>query len=261
MKPVVPLPVRLMRLLFVPRCVCCGVRLAPQQSVFCDRCLAQYNSLKAENCPDCARILSSCTCSFRFLRRGRIRVFYKVFRYYPRHPDSPASQVLYALKQRNSADAERFLAREVADCLLAHIPPQERGQCVLCCIPRSHAAIHRFGYDHAARLTKRVSRLTGIPQRRLLVRRRTGAAQKALTLEQRMKNTRNLFVVPGRFGRLKGAGVRYLLLDDIVTTGASMIAGARALRAAGARRIEAVAVATAHREQERRIYRCKPIKR
>jgi len=87
-------------------------------------------------------------------------------------------------------------------------------------------------FNQAERLAKCLSGATGIPMNRRLLRRvLPTATQTLLTREQREKNMRGAFAVPGHSVL---DGERIVLVDDVFTTGATTSAGAKALRAAGA---------------------------
>lgn len=75
-----------------------------------------------------------------------------------------------------------------------------------------------------------------------LVRLRDGAAQHRLARTERQHNLHGAFAVPPpRLSVL--AGARVLLVDDVVTTGATLQAAAQALRAAGVARVDALVFA------------------
>ena len=79
-------------------------------------------------------------------------------------------------------------------------------------------------------------------QAQLLLRVRDTTAQNLLTRAERQRNVRDAFAVePLRSGELPGR--RIMLVDDVMTSGASLHAAARTLRAAGAQHITAVVVA------------------
>jgi ComF family protein len=75
-----------------------------------------------------------------------------------------------------------------------------------------------------------------------LVRWRDGAAQHRLARAERLHNLHGAFAVPAQRQAVL-AGARVLLVDDVVTTGATLQAAAQVLRAAGARRVDALVFA------------------
>ncbi len=96
---------------------------------------------------------------------------------------------------------------------------------------------HR-GFDPAALLAEALAWRLGLPLLPALRRVRETPPQSALTAPERHAN------VAGAFrGRPSAAGRSILLVDDVMTTGATAFAAAAALRAAGARRVVAAVLA------------------
>ncbi len=85
----------------------------------------------------------------------------------------------------------------------------------------------------------------GVPVRRLLVRWRATPPQAALPVGKRFENVRGAFRIRRRNGLTEGASV--LLVDDILTTGATCSEAAGVLKRAGAARVMAVVIARASR--------------
>ena len=98
-------------------------------------------------------------------------------------------------------------------------------------VPATARAYARRGFDHMALVAEALSQLTGLPVADVLVRgpaldqRRLGRADRAENLEGSVSAIDDV------------SGMRLLLADDVVTTGASMRACAAALRARGAARV------------------------
>lgn len=109
-------------------------------------------------------------------------------------------------------------------------------------IPTSRSAFRRRGYRVPELLIRRSGR---IPDRLLALRgRRTD--QRGLGSESRAENVRETM----RSRPVVGGGI-VVLVDDVVTTGATFDEAARALTAAGARVVSAVALAATPRHSER----------
>src|SRR5690606_38473866 len=98
-------------------------------------------------------------------------------------------------------------------------------------------------FNQAATLSQEVSRLTGLPYQPLaLARTRATANQVGLSRQARRRNVAGAFAVPPRArSRIEGANV--LLVDDVITTGATVGACTRALIKAGAGRVDVLALA------------------
>ena len=101
--------------------------------------------------------------------------------------------------------------------------------------------VRQRGYDQAVLIAQSLSRRTGIPVVNVLVRQ-NAVRQLGASRVQRIAQAHNLYAVhkPGRM-----AGRRIVLIDDVVTTGATLQAAARALYGAGAKSVEALVFARA----------------
>jgi competence protein ComFC len=99
------------------------------------------------------------------------------------------------------------------------------------------------GYNQAELLSKPLARLLGLPHRGvLLVRTRPRPAKLVLTMRERWAAVRGAFETrPGS----QVDNLRVLLLDDVMTTGATLDACSKALRDAGAKSVVALTVARA----------------
>jgi len=101
------------------------------------------------------------------------------------------------------------------------------------------------GYNQADLIAKPLARKLGLPYRAvLLVRTKPRPDKHILTLEERWDSVRGAFATrPG----IKVDNLRVLLVDDVMTTGATLDACARALRGAGAKSVIGLTVARAAR--------------
>ena len=105
-------------------------------------------------------------------------------------------------------------------------------------VPGKPADMRRRGFDHAELLATEFSAGLGLPCRRLLDRRRIPLDQAALSASERRANLAGAF-------RADFTPREVVLVDDVVTTGATAEACARALRAGGARTVHLVVACSA----------------
>ena len=109
-------------------------------------------------------------------------------------------------------------------------------------IPLGRYRLWRRSFNQAAVLAHALSRRSGVPyDPMLLERHRETQSQVGLSREQRQDNVRGAF----RIAVDRGAGVsgrNVTLIDDVVTTGATVDAAAQVLRRAGAVRVDVLAL-------------------
>lgn len=155
------------------------------------------------------------------------------------HYSGAMRTLVHQLKYADRHDARALLGRWLAETgrdLLA-------GADLIAPVPLSRWRLLSRRFNQAAILAKELSRLTGLsidPQ--LLRRTRSTKTQVGLTHDQRRRNVAGAFSVPAnRRARLQGRNV--LLVDDVITTGATAEACARTLKRAGAARVDVLALA------------------
>jgi ComF family protein len=164
------------------------------------------------------------------------------------HPpgyDYARSAALYEGPLREAIHALKFGRRRALASPLGDLTAQQcavslpDGIEALIPVPLARARERERGFNQAALLARRVGGTLGIPIRpRWLARVRSTPPQSDLSAAERRANVRDAFRASARV-----AGRHVLVVDDILTTGATLDACARALRAAGARRVGALTVA------------------
>ncbi len=153
--------------------------------------------------------------------------------------DGVMRDLVHDLKFRDRHDARRLFARWLVETgaeLLA-------GADVIVPVPLTRWRLLGRRFNQAAILAEETSRLSGIRAEPLaLLRTRRTQPQVGLTRVQRRKNVAGAFAVASRRAA-SVSGARVVLIDDVVTTGATARACARALKRAGAVRVDVLALA------------------
>jgi len=226
-----------LELLWPQACLLCSADAAGDG--FCDSCKKELLKPDGSTCPRCsstvgphALIDDGCPrCSkFRYAFRGtnRCGAYDGLLREAVlRMKDETGEVLAYRLGMLWGADRrEQLLSAK----------PQ-----VLIPIPLHRSKRFSRGYDQAAELTRGLSRSLGVPMLgRVLVRKRGTAPQAEQTATGRWDNVRDLFSVRNA-AAVKG--VRIMLIDDVLTTGATCDAASRALLAAGAAQVDVAVIA------------------
>lgn len=215
-----------------------GARLCPSRCLVCGEAAARGTDLCAAcaaglpwndaACPRCALPVPAPAgpCGDCLQRPPPLQAAHAAFRYaapldrlLPRfkfHRDLAAGRLL------STAMASRFAALEHPDALLP--------------VPLHHARLRQRGYDQALELARPLARALQLPLLAgALVRQRATRAQSELDAAARRRNLRGAFAVPD--GGALPAHV--VLVDDVMTTGATLHAAAIALRRAGVARVDA----------------------
>ena len=122
---------------------------------------------------------------------------------------------------------------------MSELLPTNSNDMVVCPLPTAPARIRARGFDHAKLIAKYLADDAGLEQKDYLGRR-SNVRQLGSTRAQRLEQMKNeFFVKPG----LDLSGKEVLLVDDVVTTGASLSAAAKTLKRAGANRVTAIVFA------------------
>lgn len=149
--------------------------------------------------------------------------------------------LVHGMKYSDRHDSYHLFARWLTDAARPLIDENT----IICPVPLSRGRLLHRRFNQAAELSRRLAHATNRPYLpQVLIRRRATLPQVGLSAAQRKDNVAGAFAVPARH-RHRVLNKAVLLVDDVVTTGATVNACARALRRAGARRVDVVALAGA----------------
>jgi ComF family protein len=211
--------------LFTELCPACR---GPTAAGFCPGCRAEFERI-VDPCPICAlpRPVAECPRKQAEWRVGRIVAPY-AYAY-------PLSHYLQALKFKHG----RRLGRALGLLLGAASAGALRPGTLLVPVPLHGQRLRERGYNQALEIAHAVAAELGAERRAGgIVRGGGGVPQSLLGARARRRNMAGAYRVTGGF-----EGRHVTLVDDVVTTGATVNALAAALKSAGAARVDALAVA------------------
>ncbi len=226
----------------VPRCVGCGERLLYAEKALCKECLSLYLENKERECSLCAKKLSRCTCSNEYLSSHYVKKLVKVFRY-RQDADLPSNKLIYSLKADNRRDVLDFLSSELCEAIESSV--ENPKECIFTNVPRRRREVAKFGIDHAELLAKSAAKHFSATYYQPIISK-SKRPQKMTEGSERLKNAR--FQIKRRAKNLDKK--RIIIIDDVVTTGASMSACAMLYRALGTKNIIGATLSIAYKDNK-----------
>lgn len=213
--------------IYPPRCVICDRILRTREAGCCPECTPSLPWAEEPLCMSCGKLLGSmeeeycedCRIHGHYFTQGR-----GVFLY-----EGGVRRSLYRIKFQNRRDYLSFYGKAV--CISMEKYWKRWKPEVIVPVPMHPRKKRKRGYNQSELLAEEISRLTGIPtDRRLLRCVRLTAEQKSLDRKGRQANLYGCFrAEPGQ--KIKR---RILVIDDVYTTGSTMDEVSRVLKNAGA---------------------------
>ena len=212
------------------RCAGCG-SIVDEVHSFCPDCWRQVEFLGASGCSTCGLPLEATDadeCGACVARPPRIRRTRSAVAY-----DELSRNIAIRLKYGRKVALARTMARYMAPLVRS-----EDGDAILVPVPLHWSRLWQRGFNQSALVAAELARRTGLrSEPRLLKRTKRTPALKGMSLSQRKRTVSGAFAV-SREADLDGRTV--VLVDDVLTTGSTADACAKALERAGARRVELV---------------------
>ncbi len=193
---------------------------------FCIFCNSERNLVSSNCCTDCAKKLLpanpfavhgfTALCAYEFM--------------------PPVSTAVHNYKYNDNGYLANFFAKQLFEAYTSH---------GFQCNTVTWVALHRRkrqarGFDQAELLANAFAKLTHLPLEGLIHRKKFTATQTKFNAQERLQNVVDVFEVQGDV-----AGKSIALVDDVITTGATITTCAQLLREAGAKDVLCLAFAHA----------------
>ena len=219
--------------IYPPTCISCEERLLDSQRHVCTSC---WDSLIRVSSTD-DLVLSQ---QQRFDEHGAVSRFLSCFYF---EEEGPMQRIIHGLKYENRRSLGIELGKIVGGC--AREDPGFWAGTLLMAVPLHRIKLRERGYNQCDLISRGVAEMSGqIVLSGILFRRKNTVSQTKLSYEERKENVTDAFVVAhGREKKVQGAQI--VLIDDVITTGATLTACAKALKDAGAAKVFAASVALA----------------
>lgn len=224
------------------KCRICGKLDTGGESLFCPECERALLESRYEVCMSCGRFVKDCLCPPAEARIGGCELLVKYAFYVPSEPHRPINVIIHRLKNVKDGLLASFmiagLAKYVTEMVNGIGATAEN--CLIVHIPRSAKKKGQAGHDQAYLLARELSRRLKLPRVSLLLRIKDGKMQKTLGVKERGANAHGLFEL--REGACV-AGKIIIIVDDLVTSGATLAEATQLLYSHGATKVVAVALA------------------
>ena len=214
---------RLLRLIFPPKCIFCGAMLKPSEPDVCQMCMdaVLLDGEPAQRVN--GAFFDSAVGALRY--EGNVRKALHRFKFSGKQSYAvPLARVLaFALDQKDVGDFDLIVS-----------------------VPTNRKNVRKRGYNHADLLGRELARLTGRPYIDVLAKSRETVPMFGLKQAERRANVLGAFSLKCRPEDIEGR--RVLLVDDVITTGATLSECARILKENGAAAVLCAAAASAPRK-------------
>jgi len=238
----------LLNFFYPPRCASCATRLPiDTKRHVCEPCLGRIERLVEPICERCGMPLEPANSSGDGLCHRCVQMppKYGVARAAARYRASGEEQdsTLPSIIRRHKYGLDQSLARALAECIGEAMPFAPGSYDVVIPVPLHGRRLRWRGFNQAALLGAVVARRLECPLDAASLRRvKSTTPQTAKDLDTRRRNVHRAFAVkrPDAI-----ANRRVLLVDDVMTTGATVDECARTLLAAGARSVDVFTLARA----------------
>ena len=192
-----------------------------RDEAFCEDCRIKWDKAKTEECSICGRAVCECVCMTSALEKSGALCHHKAVKYSSHNPI--VHNTVMFLKRNKNPRVAGFLASQLVSVMSAddELPKLTAENTLVTFVPRGRKAVLTYGFDQADLISRAFAESVGFDMRKVIRRSRGGVEQKRLNATDRKKNVKRLFEADAE--NISAVKDKYvILIDDIVTTGASM---------------------------------------
>lgn len=212
--------------IFSDKCMCCSKEIE-HNGMFCPECFKNIVFIDFPFCKRCGKMLptsydSEMLCDFCFNQERPFDIGRSLFVY-----NNQSRKIIMRIKK----EADENIARKCAGMLIKRYENVINRADLIIPVPSHFLRILKRGFNPATIIASYISKLSGIPMANNILKRiKRTEYQKNKTLVERTENVREAFKVT----RQTVSGKNILLIDDVITTGATISACSKTLKESGA---------------------------
>ncbi|MBR5516014.1 MAG: ComF family protein [Clostridia bacterium] len=230
---------KLLNWIFPPKCVCCDEILDYEsEEIFCENCLLEWEILKKEKCRTCGQPLWECYCGMRDNHDGLVDAELHLVQY-DKKLDNAVNKLVFSCKDRTVSAYFRGVAKEMYKCLYPRLP---KDSYVVMPVPRTRLAKKMKGHDQSEFIAKEFCKLDDFIYCDLIYNVGEKSQKLSVNQRERSENAKKSYkIMQDNEKILKGRNV--ILIDDVITTGSSVVRCAKLIKSKGAKKVYAFSIA------------------
>lgn len=224
---------------YTRRCRYCKTVIDVRENI-CSQCKDEIFRIEGDICFKCGFSEKECVCKKKSNLYARICAPY----YY----SGAAKKAIKRLKYKEDTYIVTSLAEDMAEAFKTHYGEMDFDFCTF--VPAHKKNVKKRGYNQAQLLAEELSRILGIPCKRLLVKTAFTSPQHTLNESMRSGNLLGSIQLNHRYAE-KIKDTRILLCDDIKTTGSTLNECAKTLMIHGAAEVDCITYCIAKNDKKR----------
>lgn len=205
-----------LEIVFPKECVGCG----KEKTWLCEKCLAEIIFIKSPTCPICPRLTEEGEYCSKHQKNKKLKGVYIAAHY----KEGALREAIHAYKYEFIGELIKPLGQILSQALCEKLIDDETILVPMALHPRR---LRQRGFNQAELLAQQISQISGLEIMEGLKRIRYTKRQVDLNDKERAKNVEDAFVWTNP---KKLSGKKVLLVDDVITTGATLNEAAKALK-------------------------------